>query len=59
MATRLNGFFTQAATEFGIVGRMKLAILTKISSEKALSEPDSPSNIQLFENAMAQLRAAR
>jgi len=59
MATRLNGFYTQAANEFGIVGRMKLAILTKISSEKAMSEPDSPSNIQIFESAMAQLRASR
>ena len=59
MATRLNGFYAQAASEFGVLGRMKLAMLTKISSEKAGSEPDSPANIQIFEQALKQLRASR
>ena len=58
MATRLINFYTQASNEFGIMGRMKLAMLTKIPSEKAASEADSPANIQAFENAMRQLRAA-
>ena len=58
MATRLINFYTQASNEFGMVGRMKLAMLTKIPSEKAASEEDSPANIQVFERAMAQLRAA-
>ena len=59
MANRLTGYYTQAANEFGVVGRMKLAMLTKISSERAATEADSPANIQAFEQALKQLRAAK
>jgi hypothetical protein len=59
MASKLSAFYTQATTEFGVMGRMKLAMLTKIPSERALTEADSPSNIQLFEKSMQQLRMAR
>jgi len=58
MAAKLVEFYTQASQEFGISGRMKLAMLTKISSEKAGSEADTPDNIKLFEQAMVQLRKA-
>ena len=58
MATKLNDFYAQAAKEYGVMGRMKLAMLTKISSDKASAEADSPANIALFEKAMIQLRAA-
>lgn len=56
MATILTNYFAQAASEFGMPGRMKLAMLTKFPSERAASEPDSPANIKLFEDALAQLR---
>jgi hypothetical protein len=59
MAAKLTSFYAQAAQEFGVMGRMKLAMLTQISSEKAGTEPDSPANIQLFEKAFGQLRAAK
>ena len=58
MAAKLTDFYKQAAQEFGLAGRIKLAMLTKISSEKAGSEPDSPENIKLFEQALLQLKAA-
>jgi hypothetical protein len=58
MATKLTEFYAQASKEFGISGRMKLAMLTKISSEKAGIEADSPENIKLFEQAMHQLKQA-
>jgi hypothetical protein len=58
MAAKLTEFYAQATKQYGIMGRMKLAMLTKISSEKAGTEPDSPENIKLFEQAMAQLTAA-
>ena len=57
MAAKLNDFYKQAAQEFGLAGRIKLAMLTKISSEKAEASPDSPENIRIFEQAMKQLRA--
>jgi hypothetical protein len=58
MAAKLTEFYAQAAKQYGVMGRMKLAMLTKISSEKANTEPDSPENIKLFEQAMLQLKAA-
>ena len=57
MATRLNEFYQQAAREFGLAGRIKLAMLTKISSEKAQAAEDSLENIRIFEKAMQQLRS--
>jgi hypothetical protein len=58
MATKLTEYYSQAAKEFGTMGRMKLAMLTKISSEKAAAEADTPANIDLFQKALVQLRAA-
>jgi hypothetical protein len=58
MAAKLTEFYAQASKEFGISGRMKLAMLTKISSEKAGIEADSPENIKLFEQAIRQLKQA-
>ena len=57
MAAKLNEFYKQAAQEFGLPGRIKLAMLTKISSEKAEAAEDSPENLRIFEQALAQLRA--
>ena len=58
MAAKLTEFYAQAAKQYGVMGRMKLAMLTKISSEKAGTEADSPENIKLFEQAMLQLKQA-
>jgi hypothetical protein len=57
MAGKLNDFYKQAAQEFGLAGRIKLAMLTKISSEKAEAAEDSPENIRIFERAIQQLRS--
>ena len=48
MAAKLTEFYAQASKQYGVMGRMKLAMLTKISSEKAGAEADSPENIKLF-----------
>jgi hypothetical protein len=58
MGVKLNEFYKQAAQEFGLAGRIKLAMLTKISSEKAEAADDSPENIRVFEQALQQLRSA-
>jgi hypothetical protein len=58
MAAKLTAFYAQASSQYGVMGRMKLAMLTKIPSEKAGNEPDSPDNIKLFEQAMHQLKQA-
>lgn len=56
MGVRLVDLYDQAQKEFGIVGRMKLAILTKTSSTKAQDEADSAENIRRFSQALSQLR---
>ena len=58
MAAKLTAFYAEATKQYGVMGRMKLAMLTKISSEKATTEADSPENIKLFEQAMLQLKQA-
>jgi hypothetical protein len=58
MAAKLNEFYKQAAQEFGLAGRIKLAMLTKVSSEKAEAADDSLENIRIFEKALQQLRSA-
>lgn len=57
MAAKLSEFYKQAAQEFGLAGRIKLAMLTKISSEKAEAAEDSADNIRVFEQALKQLRS--
>jgi hypothetical protein len=56
MGARLAEMFAQVGKEFGATGRMKLAMLTKMTSGLAQSEPDSPTNIKLFQEAIEKLR---
>ena len=56
MGARLVGYFDKIGAELGAAGRMKLAMLTLISSAKASNEPDSPENIRKFEEAMAKIK---
>ncbi|HLJ37734.1 MAG TPA: hypothetical protein VKT54_04915 [Steroidobacteraceae bacterium] len=56
MAAKLTEYYNLAAKEFGLSGRIKLAMLTKIPSEKAGTAQDSPDNIRIFEQALKQLR---
>jgi hypothetical protein len=59
MAAKLEEFFTQANDKWGAAGRMKLAMLTKMSSMQAKAAEDSAENLQAFESAMRQLRGAK
>jgi hypothetical protein len=56
MGIKLNGYYQQVITEFGTLGRVKFAMLTKVSSEKATMAPDSPETVQMFEAALVKLR---
>ena len=56
MAAKLLGIYDALGRELGFQARMKLAMLTKISSSDAQSAPDSPANIQLFEKAAGTIR---
>jgi hypothetical protein len=58
MGAQLASYYEKIGSEFGIKGRMKLALLTAIPSSSAAVEDDSPANIQKFEQAIAQIRKA-
>ena len=55
MAEKLLSYFAKAKEKNGLQGKIKLAMITKISSQDAGKLPDSPNNIALFEKAIAQL----
>ena len=55
MAEKLLTYFDKAKAKAGLQGKIKLAMITKISSQQAADLPDSPDNIALFENALSQL----
>jgi hypothetical protein len=58
MGVQLLGYYEKVGKEFGVKGRMKLALLTMITSMTAGTEDDSPANLQKFERAIAQIRKA-
>ena len=55
MGAKLEKAYQIAKDKAGAQGRMRLAILTKVPSNKAGSEPDSPDNIQKFEQALKEI----
>ena len=55
MAEKLLTYFDKAKQKAGLQGKIKLAMITKISSQDAGKIPDSPDNIALFEKALAQI----
>jgi hypothetical protein len=56
MGMILKARYEQIGKELGPAGRMKLAMLTKISSIKAADIEDSAGNLKLVDEAIAQIR---
>jgi len=56
MGKKLIEYFAESAKIGRLKAKMRLAVLTKTPSSRAEHEPDSPENIQLFENAMHEIR---
>jgi hypothetical protein len=57
MAQKLAAAFQRAKDEGGFLAQVRLAMLTKMTLEKALKEPDTPENVKLFEECLVKLRA--
>ena len=55
MGDQLAAYFDKAQAKGGIQAKVKLAMITKMSSEQAKTAPDTPENIKLFTEAFAQL----
>jgi hypothetical protein len=56
MGARLLDYYEKVTKEYGVKGRMKLALLTSVTSMTAANEADSPAIIKKFEEAMAQIK---
>jgi hypothetical protein len=56
MGMQLVHRYEEIGREMGAIGRMKLAMLTKLSSVHAADVEDSASNLKLVDDAIAQLR---
>ncbi len=56
MGQKLKSFYDEAEKLGGIKAKMRIAVLTAISSVKALEAPDSPENIAKFDNAMKEIK---
>ena len=56
MGAKLMEFFSQAQKLGGIKGKMRLAMITRISSAQAGSQPDSPENIRKFTAALNEIK---
>jgi hypothetical protein len=48
-------FYDRAKQLGSTKAQMRLAVITQMPIKKAETEPDSPGNIQLFQNAMKEL----
>jgi len=55
MAERLLKYYKYIFDEGGLEAKMKLAIVTKIPSTKAATEPDSEQNIEMFKDAIMNI----
>jgi hypothetical protein len=49
-------YYEEAGKLGGLKAKMRLAVLTKLSSSQAKSEPDLPENIEKFKNAIQEIR---
>jgi hypothetical protein len=57
MGARLTEYYEQAK-KINVEAKLKLVMLTKMTSDEAAAAPDSPDNIAKFESALATLRKA-
>ncbi len=56
MADKLLQYYADAKKIGGLKAQMRLAIITKIPSSKASSEPDTPDNINAFEAGLREIK---
>jgi hypothetical protein len=55
MGERLLKYYSYTAQKGGLLLQMKLAMKTRLASDKARAVPDSPENIELFRTVLREL----
>ena len=56
MGAKLAEYYEKANGIGGMKAKMRLAIMTKIPSAKAVSEAETPELLQKFENALQEIK---
>jgi len=56
MGAKLTQFYEEAKKIGGIKAQMRMAVLTKMPSSQAATVPDSQENINLFQNALNEIK---
>ncbi len=56
MGAKLTQFYDEAKKLGGIKAQMRMAVLTKMPSSQASTAPDSQENINLFQNALNEIK---
>jgi hypothetical protein len=55
MGDKVLALFDKAKSIGGFKGQMRMAVITKISLQKAASEPDTPDTLRLVEDAFKEI----
>ncbi len=55
MGEKIIAYFERAKSIGGFKGQMRLAVISKISLQKAGAEPDTPETLKLVEEAMKEI----
>ena len=55
MGEKLLVFYARAKEKGGLTAQVKLATITRMSSQAAAKAEDSPENIKIFQDAMKQI----
>lgn len=56
MGAKLVKYFDDAEAVGGYKARMRMAMITLMSSEKAENADDSPDNVEKFEKALTEIK---
>lgn len=56
MGAKLISFYDEAKKIGGLKASMRLAMITKIPSTNAETEPDSPENVKKFQDAINEIK---
>ncbi len=57
MGTKLSAYFTEAESIGGLEAKIKLAVMTRVTSSDAAVADDSATNLEMFDRAIARVRS--
>jgi hypothetical protein len=56
MGAKLEALYAEADRVGGMKAKVRMAMITKLTTKTAGSAPDSPENIKIFQDALAEVK---